>query len=133
MHNLYLASLLCAMLILAGCANFHHGAADKGMAPGETALVKGISAYDAANYPLAESYFNNALALHLDSRASQISAHKYLAFIACTTTRENLCRSEFRKVLELDPGFTLGPAEAGHPIWGPVFRSLKSETDSRKK
>ena len=31
----------------------------------------------------------------------------------------------FGRALQLDPAFTLTPAEAGHPLWGPVFRSLK--------
>jgi len=27
----------------------------------------------------------------------------------------------------LNPSFDLTPAEAGHPVWGPVFRSAKSK------
>jgi len=26
----------------------------------------------------------------------------------------------------VDPGLELAPAEAGHPVWGPIFRSLKA-------
>jgi len=26
----------------------------------------------------------------------------------------------------VDPPLDLAPAEAGHPVWGPIFRSLKS-------
>jgi hypothetical protein len=29
-------------------------------------------------------------------------------------------------VLDLNPALELEPAESGHPIWGPVFRSLKA-------
>jgi hypothetical protein len=36
------------------------------------------------------------------------------------------CRDEFRKVLEIDPSFDLRDDEAGHPTWGPVFRSVKA-------
>jgi hypothetical protein len=37
------------------------------------------------------------------------------------------CREEFRKALTMDPSLELSPAEAGHPVWGPVFRSLKGK------
>ena len=53
-------------------------------------------------------------------------AHKYLGFIHCASSREQLCRDEFRKALAVDPALELGPAEAGHPVWGPIFRSLKA-------
>jgi Tfp pilus assembly protein PilF len=53
-------------------------------------------------------------------------AHKYLAFIHCASSREQLCRDEFRKALADDPALDLAPAEAGHPIWGPIFRAVKA-------
>jgi Tfp pilus assembly protein PilF len=53
-------------------------------------------------------------------------AHKYLAFIHCASSREQLCRDEFRKALTDDPSLDLAPAEAGHPIWGPIFRAVKT-------
>jgi hypothetical protein len=37
------------------------------------------------------------------------------------------CRDEFRKALDLDPSFDLRENEAGHPIWGPAFRSVKAK------
>ena len=40
--------------------------------------------------------------------------------------RSGPCREEFRKALAIDPGMELAPAEAGHPIWGPIFRSVKA-------
>jgi hypothetical protein len=33
-------------------------------------------------------------------------------------------RMEFQRALRVDPRTDLDPAEAGHPAWGPVFRSL---------
>ena len=36
------------------------------------------------------------------------------------------CREEFRKALDIDPSFELSEDEAGHPVWGSVFRGLKS-------
>mgnify|MGYP001549986536 CR=1 FL=1 len=56
----------------------------------------------------------------------QIKAHKYLAFIDCVSGRQPQCREEFRKALDIDPNLELQPNEAGHPTWGPVFRSVKA-------
>ena len=53
-------------------------------------------------------------------------AHKYLAFIDCVSERIPACRDEFRKALRIDPGMELSTAEAGHPIWGPVFYAVKA-------
>jgi hypothetical protein len=63
----------------------------------------------------------------LDAKRDQAMAHKYLAFISCVTGREKKCRGEFNKALDADPKFELEPAEAGHPIWGQVLRSIKTE------
>jgi hypothetical protein len=60
-------------------------------------------------------------------RADRVKAHKYLAFIACVSSQPMTCREEFSIALELDPKFELGPAEAGHPIWGPVFKAAKAK------
>ncbi len=44
----------------------------------------------------------------------------------CAGNRVVPCREEFRKALTVDPELELAPAEAGHPIWGPVFKSVKA-------
>lgn len=87
-------------------------------------VASGIAAYDDGKYAEAAKALRSALATRLDTD-DQIAAHKYLAFIECSTGRRNQCRDEFRKALRLDPSFDLEPAEAGHPVWGPIFRSLK--------
>jgi len=93
---------------------------------GEPALKAGIRAYEEGNYNAASRQLKSALQGGLNS-FGQIEAHKYLAFIHCASGQESLCREEFRKVLWLSPDFELAPAEAGHPTWGPVFRSVKAE------
>ena len=40
-------------------------------------------------------------------------------------TASGQCRDEFRRALAVDPALELAPAEAGHPVWGPIFRSVK--------
>jgi hypothetical protein len=44
----------------------------------------------------------------------------------CIGGQQNQCRDEFRRALEIDPKLDLKPEEAGHPIWGPVFKSVKA-------
>ena len=92
---------------------------------GEAALGTGLRQYQAGEYPAAAKSLHGALALGLASD-DRVKAHKHLAFIHCASGRERACRDEFRKALDIDPGLELTPAEAGHPVWGPVFRSLKA-------
>jgi Tfp pilus assembly protein PilF len=92
---------------------------------GEPDLAAGIRSYENANYGESARQLQSALDQGL-SKSSQLQAHKYLAFIHCVSDRQAQCRNEFRKALTLDPDFELEPAEAGHPIWGPVF--LKEKT-----
>lgn len=93
---------------------------------GNEQLEAGIRSYQDGNYDVAQRQLQSALKAGLNS-FGEIKAHKYLAFIHCASGRESRCREEFRKVLYLSPDFELAPAEAGHPTWGPVFRSVKAE------
>lgn len=99
----------------------------------EQELSSGIKSYEDGNYKIAARSLQNALDSGLAFDSDAVQAHKYLAFIHCLSNREKQCREEFRKALELDSKFDLAPAEAGHPMWGPVFRSVKTEAGSHKK
>jgi len=90
----------------------------------ESRLKAGISQYEDGNYAQAQRSLQSALATGLASRADQALAYKHLAFIYCVTDRVAQCRQEFGNAFSADPKFTLTPAEAGHPTWGPVFRSV---------
>jgi Tfp pilus assembly protein PilF len=100
---------------------------------GERELARAIKSYEEGDYKNASRQFQVALDLGLDAKADQATAHKYLAFMVCVSGREKSCRDEFRKALDADPGFELGPAEVGHPIWGPIFRSVKADATVRTK
>lgn len=92
---------------------------------GTPVLAAGIRRYDNGEYAAATNDLHRALKLGLwDS--DRVRAHKYLAFIDCASGHTDRCRREFRLALEIDPQMQLAPAEAGHPIWGPVFRSVKA-------
>ena len=124
------------MVFIAGCASntMRDLGLDK-LAPrkAEQELSTGIKNYEDGNYQAAAKSMQNALNTGLTFKSDQITAHKYLAFVYCVSDREKQCREEFKKALELDPNFELTTAEAGHPLWGPVFRGLKVEPKPAKK
>jgi len=89
-------------------------------------LEKGISEYQAGNYVNAKTAFEGVLGNQYATRYERLSATKYMAFIHCISGDQKTCREYFKRALELDPGFELTAAEAGHPLWGPVFRSVRA-------
>lgn len=92
--------------------------------PAERALIDGIRAYDDAQYAAAEGHLRRALAAGLRSPRDRASAHKLLAFIACTSDRAAECEAQFRSARAADPSFALNRSESGHPLWGPVYRRV---------
>lgn len=98
------------------------GPAERVAAPGEAVLSQGIKLYQAGQYAEAETQLKSALQLGLSIGPDRASANKYLAFIYCTSKREALCWSAFKAARQADPAFALSKAEAGHPMWGPVYR-----------
>jgi len=92
--------------------------------PAERALLDGIRAYDDGQYAVAEAALRRALDAGLRSGRDQATAHKLLAFITCTSERLAECEAAFRAARAADPAFALSRPEAGHPVWGPVYRQL---------
>ena len=126
-RRLALASAAC--LFLAACAQTPPRTAPVGLLdvsgrPAEKALLDGLKAYDDARYDSAERLFRQALALGLASAKDRAEAHKRLAFIHCAAGRLDPCEAEFRVARHEDPAFALDRAEAGHPVWGPVYRRV---------
>ncbi len=128
---------LAAVLALAACEQLSTREKPQPVAPqitegvlrkhAQDALAAGVKEYDAGEYSKAESDLNEALTHGLLAKTDQSRARKLLAFIYCTSNREAQCRDEFRKAFEIDPGFSLTPAEDGHPIWGPVYRDVRTQ------
>jgi Tfp pilus assembly protein PilF len=92
---------------------------------GEAQLKAGIRNYEEGRLVQASRDFETALNEGLTD-ADRVTAHKYLAFIHCVSKRERQCRGHFRSALDINPNFELDRSEAGHPMWGPVFRSVKA-------
>ncbi|HXZ49280.1 MAG TPA: TssQ family T6SS-associated lipoprotein [Usitatibacter sp.] len=93
----------------------------------QDSLAAGVKQYDAGDYERAEKNLSDSLDHGLLSHEDQSRARKYLAFIYCTSNRETQCRDEFRKAFEINPSFSLTPAEDGHPVWGPVYRDVRTQ------
>jgi hypothetical protein len=87
-------------------------------------LASGIREFEEGNYGPSERLLRSSIGEGLPTRAGLARAHKYLAFIYCVTNRITQCREEFGHALRADPKFALTAAEAGHPTWGPAFRSV---------
>ncbi len=120
--------LLCAALLLTACATpiVRDAGLDRfAIRKAEQDLSAGLRAYDDGDYRNSARLLQSALAAGLFLSSDKVAAHKHLAFMHCAQSRERACRDEFRKALELNPNLELTPAESGHPLWGPVFKSLK--------
>jgi hypothetical protein len=92
--------------------------------PGEAALLAGLRAYEEGQYEESEKQMQLALRNGLTSPADRAAAYKHLAFIACASQRIAQCEQAFRSARNADRSFSLTRSEAGHPIWGPVYRKL---------
>jgi Tfp pilus assembly protein PilF len=121
--------LMCtaAIATLCGCATEAGRTLQELFQPtkGHTALTRGLKQYEDGDYADSAKNLQAAVEQGLTDK-ERVTAHKHLAFINCASNRERQCRDEFRKALATDPTMELAPAEAGHPIWGPIFRSLKA-------
>jgi len=105
----------------------------KDLNPGGPVFSDGIAYYEEGKYALAEKNLKDSLDLGLSDTDNKVMAHKYLAFLYCASSRKTLCREEFKKAFELDPGFTLRPAEAGHPKWHKIYLQVKKQMTPVKK
>ena len=116
---------LSSVVTLSGCASPVRDIKNIFQSKGEPQLRSGIKLYEDGRYNEALTSLQGAVSGGL-SNDDQVTANKYMAFISCALKRERQCRAYFSRALELNPSFDLEPAEAGHPIWGPVFRNVKS-------
>jgi hypothetical protein len=119
-------------LVLAGCGSVVGTCEDGsggirlfGDSVAKRYLAKGVSEYETGNYVNAKNALQGVLENQYATRYETLWANKYLAFIHCVSGDQKLCRDHFRSMVEINPDFELSAAEAGHPLWGPVFRSVK--------
>src|SRR3954470_4976325 len=118
---------IIALVALAGCASEPGRAIQDFFTPskGQAALKAGLKQYEDGDYADSAKSLASAIDQGLSER-EQVDARKHLAFIHCASGRQRQCRDEFSKALAVDPKMELEPAEAGHPVWGPIFPSVKA-------
>ena len=90
-------------------------------------LAQGVKQYEAGEYDNSQRNLDAALDHGLLTKPEQARARKLMAFIHCASGRETHCRDEFRKAFEIYPEFSLTSAEDGHPVWGPVYRGVRTQ------
>ncbi len=90
-------------------------------------FASGLRQYEAGNYDDALKSLTASLDHGVLPRSEQATARKHIAFIHCVSGREQQCREEFRKAMEIDPKFELTTAEAGHPVWGPIYSNARAQ------
>ena len=120
-------ALALAAALIAGCMQVAPplGLLDVSARPAERALLAGMKAYDDAQYDSADRLFREALAVGLVSPRDRAEAHKRLAFIQCAAGRLGECETEFKLARQADRTFALDKSEAGHPVWGPLYKKLQ--------
>jgi Tfp pilus assembly protein PilF len=125
------STCVAALVLLSACAQAPvvkppepMGLMDVTERPAERALLSGLRAYDDGQYVDAERQLNEALRMGLVSVKDRAAAQKHLAFVYCTSRREALCELAFRSARAAYPAFALSKSEAGHPVWGPVYKRL---------
>lgn len=126
MRSLF-ALLAIVAFLLAACVQppvAPVGLTDVAERPAEKALLAGLRAYDDGQYAEAEKQLTAALQAGLPSVKDRAAARKYLAFIFCTSNRPAECEASFRAARQADPTFALTKSEAGHPVWGPVYKRI---------
>jgi tetratricopeptide (TPR) repeat protein len=129
------------MLLVVGCAELQKAieqpAAPKPAAPqiteemlrarAQDQLQAGVQQYQAGDFDNAMRSLTASLEHGMLSKADQSRARKIMAFTHCVQGRDVLCREEFRRAFEINPEFALTPAEDGHPIWGPIYRDVRTQ------
>lgn len=114
--------LALSIPVLAGCSSF---------SPQQRTATETVqnarSAYSSGDYSRTIQLLSHASEIDRSDRATQIEAHKLMAFSYCVTGKVLSCRAEFRKILDIDPRFELSAAERGHPTWGPAFEAARRQ------
>lgn len=126
--------LLVGIMFLGGCTLIpekYRPGAQPAQVAGDQLLAKGIKSYENGEYGSAAKTINEALEAGFSQKRGSATAHKYLAFIACSSDNTRKCEDEFRMAFQDDPGFALTKAEEGHPVWGPIYRKVRDQIKSR--
>jgi len=117
--------LLAAVAMLAGCSSLNSSTPTVATQEAQDQLQQVRDAYNAGRYGDVIRQVATSGVLEQSTDAVHIESLKLQSFSYCLTNYRQLCEDGFRRILTIDPDFTLAPSEAGHPQWGPVFRQAK--------
>ena len=103
--------------------------------PAQQRLAEGIALYEAGDFngAIRKLTASPELTDKLVSPDIKAEALKYSAFSYCVTSRRVICRRQFDALLTLKPEYQLTPSEAGHPVWGPVFKQSMAAAAAKAK
>jgi DNA mismatch repair ATPase MutL len=91
----------------------------------EQLLTEGTELYEKGDYKGAIRKLQASRDGSDDTSTTKQNSLRLLAFSYCVTSQRALCKAQFTSLLKLNPSFELSRAEAGHPLWGPVFKEAK--------
>lgn len=94
---------------------------------GQAAIAEANRQFAAGDFKAVIANLGGSKAIDFSSTATQVQAHKLLAFSYCITRKTALCNAEAERVMQLDPGFQLPEAERSHPMWGPAFEAARKK------
>lgn len=93
-------------------------------------LATGVAQYERGEFVGAIRTLLSSQPIWRGPVATRVEAHKVVAFSQCVLGRQAPCRESFAALLQLDPGFKLSAAEAGHPQWGTAFRQARRQASA---
>jgi hypothetical protein len=99
----------------------------------ENLLAEGRDLYEKGDYKNAIRKLTMARDASEDSPAVKQNSLKFLAFSYCVSNQRPQCKAQFTSLLKLAPSFQLSRGEAGHPLWGPVFKEVKDTREVKAK
>jgi hypothetical protein len=91
----------------------------------EQLFAEGKDLYEKGDYKNAIRKLSMARDASEDAPGIKQNSLKLLAFSYCVTSQRPQCKAQFTSLLKLAPSFQLSRGEAGHPLWGPVFKEVK--------
>ncbi len=91
----------------------------------EKALASALATFERGEYSLAIRQLTPLTADDALGPVDRLVALKTLAFSQCLSRALTSCRRSFEHAFRLDDKFELGPAEQGHPVWGPQYERAR--------
>ncbi len=128
-------ALSLSALLLSACAQLGQQATEQSpisQVEAQSIYKRGIANYKESRYDVALTDLNAAIDSGRLGSAEMLDARKHVAFINCASSRELPCREQFQAILKADPKFELAANEASHPLWGPVWRSVKGASEEQR-